>query len=560
MIKYIYALLAMISLLSCRKIDRESFVPETPKLSTDSEMMTVANGSSTIEINVESNLPWRMISNTSWITIVEGSGLKSGKAKVTIAKNALLENRIGTLTLYIDDSTKQIITITQDAGLPVPVVVNEFYVKTTGSETNDGLSWNNATTLHKALSISDEGDIIHVAAGVYVPSTPVTGGAAADISFEISKNVKIIGGYPANATSGSVATPETNKTILSGNSMAYHVMLICASKIPDLKVSINGVTVTKGNASATASSLTINGITFARNYAGGIIIGKSTVELNNCIVSENNSNANCGGIYMKDDAILTLNSSKVVTNTVTGNGGGIWNDGSTLYLFNSEISNNTATGVAGGVYAIHSGTKPTYNYIYNSTIAQNHTNTNSTAVYARKNSIFYIVNSTIYGNTSNGTAAGLRTNEASSEINLINSTVANNIGGTGTSGNGLTSTASRPINVYNSIVVNNGDIQSSGADIKFLSSILGSDIFDYNGNKLVTSVDPTNLIKPFANYGALGASAPLLTNNSAAHINGMTNLQLEILFNNLNLNKSYYLIDQNSKSRVSKSAMGAAIE
>lgn len=556
--KYIYVLLALICLFSCRKIDLQSFTPETPVLSTNTNSLNVPNQVTAVEIEVEANLPWRLVSNVDWISIVEGSGLKSGRAKISVAKNSLLVSRTGTLTLYIDDTAKRSITVTQEAGDPIPVIVKQYYVKSTGNDTNDGLSWNKAINLHKALSLANEGDIIHIASGIYTPSVPLTGGTSADNSFEVSKNIKIIGGYPTNAVDGDNPNPTVNPTILSGNNTAYHVLAIYADKITGAKVSINGVTIRDGNATG-SGTLSVNGVSLARNYAGGILASRADIELNNCIVT-NNSATNSGAIFITNDAQLTLKNTKVISNSATGNGGAIWNDGANLYLYNSEVSSNTAGGVAAGLYAYHAS-KKMYNYVYNSTIANNQALQRS-AIYARQNAIFYLVNSTIYGNTSSNGATALSTHAAGSEINVISSTVSNNTSTSGT-GDAMTTLATGgPIRVYNSIVINNGatPTNKAGNEISFQSSILDAAVYDNNGNLSSSVADPSALVKPYANYGALGNSTPLLNNGSVAHTSGMVNTQLEILFNNLSLDKTYYLIDQNNKNRTNKAAMGAAIE
>ena len=71
-----------------------------------------------------------------------------------------------------------------------------IFVKVDGEATNDGSSWAQATTLTTALELMEEGDEIHIAAGTYVPSKMLTGGdKEGDTTFEINKNVTLIGGY-----------------------------------------------------------------------------------------------------------------------------------------------------------------------------------------------------------------------------------------------------------------------------------------------------------------------------------------------------------------------------
>ena len=95
-----------------------------------------------------------------------------------------------------------------------------YYVKTTGVVTNTGLSWEQAIPLSKALSTAVSKDTIHIAAGTYKPVATITGGSSSDIkdrTFEIAKNIALIGGYPANATTGAVANSELYLTVFDGH-------------------------------------------------------------------------------------------------------------------------------------------------------------------------------------------------------------------------------------------------------------------------------------------------------------------------------------------------------
>lgn len=76
-------------------------------------------------------------------------------------------------------------------------LATHYYVKTDGSADKDGLTWETATTLANAIDQAMNGDVIHVAAGSYVPSVPLTGmKTALDNTFEIHSNFSMIGGYP----------------------------------------------------------------------------------------------------------------------------------------------------------------------------------------------------------------------------------------------------------------------------------------------------------------------------------------------------------------------------
>lgn len=97
---------------------------------------------------------------------------------------------------------------------------DNYYVKISGTETNDGLSWARPITLDKALQICEDGDSIHIAEGTYIPTREVASAGTLtkrDRTFEIAKNVALIGGYPANALVGAVPNPALYPTVLNGD-------------------------------------------------------------------------------------------------------------------------------------------------------------------------------------------------------------------------------------------------------------------------------------------------------------------------------------------------------
>ena len=90
-----------------------------------------------------------------------------------------------------------------------------IYVKTTGSDANDGASWANAyASLQTALASAVSGDEIWVAKGTYYPTTSTTD---RDASFALKDNVAIYGGFTGNENLLSLRDWRANRTILSGD-------------------------------------------------------------------------------------------------------------------------------------------------------------------------------------------------------------------------------------------------------------------------------------------------------------------------------------------------------
>lgn len=122
------------------------------------------------------------------------------------------------LALYLPAQPYEDLSADKKGAISVVDATN-YYVKVSGTETNDGLSWSRPTTLDKALLICKDGDSIHIAEGKYIPTREVLSDEVVtdrDRTFEISKNVALIGGYPANASNGDFPDHLLYPTILDG--------------------------------------------------------------------------------------------------------------------------------------------------------------------------------------------------------------------------------------------------------------------------------------------------------------------------------------------------------
>ncbi|WP_018630672.1 right-handed parallel beta-helix repeat-containing protein [Niabella aurantiaca] len=561
---------------ACYKADPESFAPGTPEISFPQASITVPSDMDTIEVPVTANLPWRVKTDADWISFVKANGSETGTFKVAIARNRTTAARTAEITGYITADETVKMTIIQQGGEPAPDHTRHFYVKTSGDENKDGLSWANATTLDAALTNAANGDFIHIAEGSYIPSRTIAGGNtgnASDNTFEIAQNIHLVGGYPANATEGSVADPAANPVLLSGADQKYHVVVVSAIPEGEHQVSMKGITITKGHAGS-SGAVPVNGANLARNYGGGLVVIKSKLLLENCRIADNTSDQHIAGIYMLSQSEVTIRNSSISDNKANSNGGGIWNDGSKLYLFDSEITGNIANGVGGGLYSLNVGVV-SYNYLYNVTIAGNQVGAPGFArvgagIYSRERSQYKIVNSTIYGNKNVGTGfgAGIAV-YGGSTVDIINTTISNNEGGvdnTATNGgSGIfnnNSPTANTVNIYNSVISGNTGHANEigGANISLQSSIVGASVYNYE--KAVEpgqSFDPATMFLPFAKYGTgYGKTLPVKAGSPATTF-GMTTLQLQVAGANLSLDENYYLKDQNHKSRTSTTVMGAAL-
>ncbi len=212
----------------------------------------------------------------------------------------------------------------------------------------------------------------------------------------------------------------TNDTITFDPALAGHTITLTSG---ELTIADNGTLSILGLG---ANELSISGNNTSRVF---FVHSDSTVTIGGLTISNGNgvgagSSNQGGGIYIDNNATLTLNSSTVSNNSVTTTGGGIINLGGSLHILNSTVSGNTGSSFGGGIRNIGSAD---------------------------------IINSTISGNSA--TFGGGISNEEST-ITLINSTVSNN---SATAGGGIYGDApgtSATINLENTIIANS----TSGGD------------------------------------------------------------------------------------------------
>ncbi len=462
------------------------------------------------------------------------------------------------------------------------ISADNYYVKTTGASTNTGASWEDPITLDAALSIAQTttNDIIHIAAGTYTPTAQIFSEATdltdRDKTFEINKNITLIGGYPADATTGAVADPQNNLTVFSGDIgggvKVYHTMVITAPPVEGQKVSIHGISIKNGKADGTGGiTTTNNNFLMNRNVAGGVCVIKSTVEFVDCNIAENTANMGAA-LTTLSYANVTLNRCNIVSNTTNGNGTlyinspYATNNGTNyayLTMYDSSISdNNLPTGTGAGLY--------TYQYckvyIHNSTISNNSASAGHAGAYFREGCLGYIVNSTIHGNTASG-RGGLfvySTTGKNCAFDVINTTITAN---TGTNTGGLEISNLSTTNIYNSIISGNADISKEfrpiTGSVYSLKNVIASDkIYNNNGVEVSDVVFDKTTIGSLANNGGYTKTCLLSGNENPAKLYGMTAAQLTTLASGYvpAINTDIIVKDQAGNSRNESTTMGAVIK
>src|SRR5690606_6966040 len=198
---------------------------------------------------------------------------------------------------------------------------------------------------------STTNSIIYLSEGVYKPSRTIRNGDAtneADKTFEIAKNLTLIGGFEANATSASKSNPVIYKTILDGQLSAsvncYHTVTISAAFDAESNVSISGIIIKRGNATNRVSNVTIVDVRYNPGWGCGMLIANAKVELNDVEVVDNktsNSGGTVGygaGIYAFNNADITFRNVKINDNKGGNNGGGMWLADGKLTAYNSQFN------------------------------------------------------------------------------------------------------------------------------------------------------------------------------------------------------------------------------
>jgi len=347
-----------------------------------SEITIPAETAGSVTLGFTSSTDWKATSDVNWITIADE--FKTGKEgginiDVLVESNETGEDREGKVTISsLNGNITKIMTVIQEAEKPAePEIQTLFYVKVDGD--GNGRTWSEAMNLQSALDSVIVGDTIYIAAGTYNPSKTITNGDpgdARDKTFEISKNITIVGGFPPDAIETSESNPSMYPTNLSGKldngENAYHTVVVSASIVPEYEVNITGVTIRDGASANKSSKVEINNSQHERWYGGGINIANAVVNLTNVTITENNNYYNgessrAGGVMITDASRVTFNKCLITGNIVSSNHGGMRIDDSTVYMFDTEVSyNKSVTGA--GIYTYGSSTEL---FMYNSVIKGN---------------------------------------------------------------------------------------------------------------------------------------------------------------------------------------------
>lgn len=449
-----------------------------------------------------------------------------------------------------------------------------WYVKARGTlSDNTGLNWSNPISLDSALLKASEGDIIHVAEGIYIPQHRLTNAKVdRERCFEIKKNITLTGGYPENASADTKTNPTLYPTILSGQlnaeTNAYHVVVITAASKRDMAVRLFGFTISDGVADNTRRT-TINDRVYQQSVGGGLIAESGNIDLSNCIFI-NNKAKNGGGFWVQN-AVLNVYDTEIKQNMAdTDKGGGMYLNAVVLNFEQVKVTNNSAETDGGGLYvtntrgalnqciiSVNKGNKEAGGiyiglssdiYMYNTTVSSNIAQ-KSSGIYI-ENSYMQIANSTIFGNNAQESAGAIDlVNNVSMDIvsTTITANSSKDIGG-------LHTDNTCKINFFNSILSGNTNDINFVPEVNsviFKQSIIASKYFNMKGEYVEDVIfNASNMLESLNNNEGVAPTCKLLNPESNPAItHAVSSLEIIKLASQYGLPGFILLTDQRNKHR-----------
>ncbi len=245
----------------------------------------------------------------------------------------------------------------------IPFRGDIHYVTETGAGDKDGSSWDDAFQgLQDALDSAEPGSQIWVAAGTYTATETYSGPKDANKSFQMKNGVAIYGGFAGNEVSLYERVIQDNPTILSGDLLgnddysefpgdylddnANHVIYLPESLNLDPSAILDGFIIEGGFAPEISQTGSIG---------GGLYCDNNSPVIRNCIFRYNAAFYGGGAVAVGGDESVIKFVNCLLSNNYSFNDGGgmvmIW--GANVTLINTTISENEAE-YGGGIFAISS--------------------------------------------------------------------------------------------------------------------------------------------------------------------------------------------------------------
>lgn len=238
-----------------------------------------------------------------------------------------------------------------------------------------GSSWHVPfDNLTDALTTAADGDEIWVAAGTYIP------GSSAGDTFGVQPDVQLFGGFVGDETGREQRDWYTNETMLSGNGVCSHVLVMTEGSVVDGFIITGGNSDTNGaGVYISSGTATVANCTVMENSAafkGGAVFVDTTggaeinscflclndaafgaavsceaslpVSIENCILWENSAATEGAAIWV-GDANLSMENCIVSENFAPAGAGVLCSEGTRVDVKNCTIAHNRAIQIGGGI-------------------------------------------------------------------------------------------------------------------------------------------------------------------------------------------------------------------
>jgi len=328
-----------------------------------------------------------------------------------------------------------------------------LYVKPVGSGTQDGSSWENASSdIQSMINSASPNTQIWISAGTYKPNRPannlnIISPNNRDNAFVMKNDVSLYGGFSGVETETSQRDIISNPTILSGDfndndiitgsgktlniinnyENSYHIIINVGTS-----TTLDGLRITRGNSNG-LSTLSVDNKSIYRNYGGGIYNINGSLTLENVNTSENSSQTLGGGIYNADNGNIKFKNCIVSKNyNMEVRGGGIYNTTGNIEILNTDIFGNSARNNSGGGIYSNFGSLS----LINSKVRGNYVNSNGSGINNNYGTVM-LRNSILNDNIADGFGGGMfsiQDNNDSQNVILTNCTVSGNLGQSGHGG------------------------------------------------------------------------------------------------------------------------------
>ena len=266
-----------------------------------------------------------------------------------------------------------------------------------------------------------------------------------------------------------------------------------------------------------------NGID-SENYSGGIYINGGSLSINDSTISNNTQ----GAILFENTTNSAINNSTISNNTASNDayyGGGINIASSEVTISNSTISHNsslsTRTYAGGGGIYIQNLLSDASVLIENSTIFSNNSSYRGGAIshrdYYGSSTSLIIKNTTISGNSSSQMGGALAFDSINAE--LVNTTITNN--SSANSGGALFLNDNGAVTITQSILTGNSAI-TTGNEINLVSGTItvnNRNIFGFNNNSGISgfTIGVTDIIPTVALASILDTTLALNGGTTKTH-------------------------------------------